>query len=76
MLARGNLSLLEKDDLLREAENVILGHPGIATAFAFAGEGGLNSTTGGSQAQKDLIGQIKFETIPWEDRALILTAIP
>jgi len=70
VLARGNLSLNEKDDLLRQAEAVVLDHPGIATAFAFAGAGGLDSNTGGSQAPKDLIGQIQFETIPWEDRAL------
>ncbi len=70
VLARGNLSLTEKDDLLRQAEKVVLDHPGIATAFAFAGEGGLDSNTGGSQAPKDLIGQVQFETIPWEDRAL------
>ena len=70
VLARGNLSLNEKDNLLRQAEQVVLDHPGIATAFAFAGEGGLDSNTGGSQAPKDLIGQVQFETIPWEDRAL------
>jgi len=70
VLARGNLSLNEKDDLLRQAEAVVLDHPGIATAFAFAGEGGLDSNTGGSQAPSDLIGQVQFETIPWEDRAL------
>ncbi|KEJ90095.1 efflux RND transporter permease subunit [Sulfitobacter donghicola] len=70
VLARGNLSLNEKDDLLRQAEQVVLDHPGIATAFAFAGEGGLDSNTGGSQAPKDLVGQIQIETIPWEDRAL------
>ncbi|MEH6521267.1 efflux RND transporter permease subunit [Sulfitobacter sp.] len=70
VLARGNLSLNEKDDLLRQAEKVVLEHPGIATAFAFAGEGGLDSNTGGSQAPKDLIGQVQLETIPWEDRAL------
>ena len=70
VLARGNMSLNEKDDLLRQAEKVVLEHPGIATAFAFAGEGGLDSNTGGSQAPKDLVGQVQFETIPWEDRAL------
>ncbi len=70
VLARGNLSLNEKDDLLRQAEQVVLDHPGIATAFAFAGEGGLDSNTGGSQAPKDLVGQVQLETIPWEDRAL------
>jgi len=70
VLARGNMSLEEKDDLLRQAETIVLDHPGIATAFAFAGEGGLDSNTGGSQAPKDLIGQVQLETIPWEDRAL------
>ncbi len=70
VLARGNLSLGEKDDLLRQAEAVVLEHPGIATAFAFAGEGGLDSNTGGSQAPKDLIGQVQFETIAWEDRMM------
>jgi len=70
VLARGNMSLTEKDDLLRQAEAIVLEHPGIATAFAFAGEGGLDSNTGGSTAPKDLIGQVQFETIPWEDRAL------
>jgi multidrug efflux pump len=70
VLARGNLSLEEKDDLLRQAEAVVLEHPGIATAFAFAGEGGLDSNTGGSTAPKDLVGQVQFETIPWEDRMM------
>ena len=68
VLARGNLSLDEKDALLEQAEKIVLRHPGIQTAFAFAGEGGLNSNTGGAQAPKDSIGQIQLETIPWEDR--------
>ncbi|MCP4822102.1 MAG: efflux RND transporter permease subunit, partial [Shimia sp.] len=66
--ARGNLSLHQKDALLQQAEEVLLKHEGIDTAFAFAGEGGLNSNTGGAQAPKDMIGQIQLETIPWEDR--------
>ncbi|WP_435141605.1 efflux RND transporter permease subunit [Pseudopelagicola sp. nBUS_19] len=66
--ARGNLSLGQKDALLAQAEEVILAHPGVKTAFAFAGEGGLDQFTGGSQAPKDTIGQIQLETIPWEDR--------
>ena len=70
VLARGNLSLTEKDDLLRQAERIVIDHPGIATAFSFAGEGGLDSNTGGSQAPKDLVGQVQFETIPWKDRML------
>ncbi len=68
VLARGNLSLEEKDALLQQAEEIVLDHPGIQTAFAFAGEGGLNSNTGGAQAPKDSVGQIQLETIPWEDR--------
>jgi len=68
VLARGNMSLAEKDALLQQAEEVVLQHPGIQTAFAFAGEGGLDSNTGGAQAPKDTIGQIQLETIPWEDR--------
>ena len=66
--ARGNLSLAEKDALLAEAEEIVLAHPGVQTAFAFAGDGGLNSNTGGAQSPKDTVGQIQLETVPWEDR--------
>ncbi|MFZ7089557.1 efflux RND transporter permease subunit [Primorskyibacter sp. 2E233] len=66
--ARGNLSLTEKDALVERAERIVMQHPGIKTAFAFAGEGGLNSNTGGSQPPKDTIGQIQLETIAWDDR--------
>ncbi|WP_127111672.1 efflux RND transporter permease subunit [Shimia sediminis] len=66
--ARGNLSLEQKDQLLMQAEEIVLAHPGVQTAFAFAGEGGLDQNTGGAQAPKDTIGQIQLETIPWEDR--------
>ena len=68
VLARGNLSLQEKDALLQDAEKIVLAHPGVQTAFAFAGEGGLDSNTGGAIAPKDSIGQIQLETIPWVDR--------
>ena len=70
VLARGNLSLTEKDAIMKQAEEIVLDHPGVLTAFAFAGEGGLDSNTGGAQAPKDSIGQVQLETIPWEDRAL------
>ena len=66
--ARGNLSLVEKDTLVQQAEEIILAHPGVSSAFAFAGEGGLNANTGGSQAPNDTIGQVQLETIPWETR--------
>lgn len=54
VLARGNLSLEEKDDLLRQAEQVVLDHPGIATAFAFAGEGGWIATRAARKRPKTL----------------------
>ena len=66
--ARGNLSLQEKDALVRQAEEIVIAHPGIDSAFSFAGAGGLNSNTGGASAPNDTIGQIQLETIPWEDR--------
>ncbi len=65
---RGNLSLAEKDALLRQAEEIVLTTPGVKTAFAFAGEGGLNQNTGGAQPPRDAIGQIQLELIPWEER--------
>ncbi|WP_136439475.1 efflux RND transporter permease subunit [Pacificoceanicola onchidii] len=66
--ARGNLSLAEKDALVQRAERMVMAHPGIWTAFAFAGEGGLDNNTGGAQPPKDTIGQVQFETIAWDDR--------
>jgi multidrug efflux pump len=66
--ARGNLSLAEKDALVRQAEEIVLAHPGVDNAFSFAGDGGLNANTGGAQPPLDTIGQIQLETIPWEDR--------
>ena len=66
--ARGNLSLAEKDALLRQAEAVVLGTPGIASTFSFAGAGGLNANTGGAQAPLDTVGQIQLELAQWEDR--------
>ena len=67
--ARGNLSLAEKDDLVRQAEEIVLAHPGVITAFSFAGDGGLNTDASGAATPVDTIGQVQLETIPWEDRA-------
>ena len=67
--ARGNLSLTEKDDLVRQAEEIVLAHPGVITAFSFAGDGGLNTDASGAATPVDTIGQVQLETIPWEDRA-------
>ncbi len=67
--ARGNLSLQEKDALVRQAENIVLAHPGVINAFSFAGDGGLNTDASGASTPVDTIGQVQLETIPWEDRA-------
>ena len=66
--ARGNLSLPEKDRILKEAEAIVLAHPGAESVFAFAGAGGLNQNTSGAEKPKDTIAQIQLETIPWENR--------
>lgn len=66
--ARGNLSLAQKDELVRQVEEIVLPHPGVLNAFAFAGDGGLNSNTGGAQPPLDTIGQVQLEIVPWEDR--------
>lgn len=66
--ARGNLSLDEKDDILRQAEAIILDTKGIQSTFAFAGNGGLNANTGGAGSPLDTIAQAQIELIPWEDR--------
>ncbi|MCK0151157.1 efflux RND transporter permease subunit [Marivita sp. S6314] len=67
--ARGNLSLNEKDALVRRVEDIVLAHPGVINAFSFAGDGGLNTDASGAAIPGDTIGQVQFETIPWEDRA-------
>ncbi|WP_179380305.1 efflux RND transporter permease subunit [Jannaschia marina] len=70
--ARGNLSLDEKDALLRRAEQIVLDTPGIQSAFAFAGDGGLNSGgPGAAGGPSDTIGQIQIEMVPWDDRPTV-----
>ncbi|MDE0968564.1 MAG: efflux RND transporter permease subunit [Octadecabacter sp.] len=66
--ARGNLSIEEKDILVRQVETITLQEPGIQSVFAFAGEGGLNQNTAGASGPKDAIGQLQIELIPWDDR--------
>ena len=66
--ARGNLSLAEKDALVKRAEAEVIGTEGVAAVFSFAGEGGLNQNTGGAVAPRDTIGQVQVEMVRWEDR--------
>ncbi|KUP94351.1 efflux RND transporter permease subunit [Tritonibacter horizontis] len=66
--ARGNLSLHEKDEMVRATELVVMQHPAVINVFSFAGEGGLNTDASGAGTPPDTIGQVQFEIIPWEDR--------
>lgn len=67
--ARGNISLTEKDAMVREAENIIMQHPAVINVFSFAGKGGLDTGgPGGGNSPPDTVGQVQFEIIPWEDR--------
>lgn len=63
--ARGNLSVMEKDYLMREVERRILGTEGVSTFYTRAG--------GGSQAvmqdrPEDVIGSIQIEFADWDQR--------
>ncbi|MEM0943836.1 MAG: efflux RND transporter permease subunit, partial [Pseudomonadota bacterium] len=64
--ARGNLSLEEKDRLVALVEERVLQVPGIASVFAFSGEGGLSNP--GSDGPRDTIGEIQFELVNWRQR--------
>ena len=68
VLGRGNLSIEQKDHLVRQVEDVVRSHPNVESVFAFAGSGGLNNNTGGMDPPIDTIGQVQFELIAWEDR--------
>ncbi|MCA8883125.1 MAG: efflux RND transporter permease subunit, partial [Rhodobacteraceae bacterium] len=66
--ARGNLSLQDKDALVKQVEDVVLATDGVDSAFAFAGDGGLNQNTGGGEGPSDTIGQVQIEITPWDQR--------
>ncbi|PTW49801.1 efflux RND transporter permease subunit [Rhodovulum kholense] len=67
--ARGNLSIDEKDAMVKAAERIVLAEPGVENVFSFAGEGGLSQNTGGAQPPLDTIGQVQIELMPWQERA-------
>ncbi|MXU65642.1 efflux RND transporter permease subunit [Oceanomicrobium pacificus] len=66
--ARGNLSLEEKDQMVRAVEAEIQNEPGVRSIFAFAGSGGLNQNTGGASTPLDAVGQVQIELFPWDQR--------
>ncbi len=65
--ARGNLSLAEKDTLVRQVESEIAAVDGVASIFAFAGADGLAQGPGGS-GPRDAVGQVQIELDPWDQR--------
>ena len=69
--ARGNVSLTETDNMVRQAEDIIRQHPAVINVFSFAGDGGLNTDAGGGSLPPDTVGQVQFEIIPWEDRPTV-----
>ncbi len=66
--ARGNLSLAEKDNLVRKVENKIMKIDGVESVFSFAGRGGLSQKPSGAQTPTDAIGQVQIELAPWDKR--------
>ena len=65
--ARGNLSINEKDQILSEAEELIIDEEGVSSVFAFAGDGGLNQFNP-QGPPGDTIGQIQIELSPCDQR--------
>ena len=65
--ARGNLSLDERDRLVRAVESRVRRVEGVESVFAFAGEGGIQSGAGG-EAPKDAVGQVQIELARWDER--------
>jgi len=62
--ARGNLSIDEKDALVKQAEDRILGWPGIKTVYTRSGKAG----GGGNDVAADVIGVIQYEFVDWRER--------
>jgi len=62
--ARGNLSVAEKDRLVRSVEGRILDMPELSTIYARSGDMGQ----GQQELTEDVIGQIQFEFVDWQHR--------
>ncbi len=62
--ARGNLSLSEKDRMVREVETRMLPMTEISTVYARAGEG----QRGSNEVSEDTVGTIQFEFVHWQSR--------
>ena len=63
--ARGNLSIEEKDALVRQAEARILGWPGVSSVYTRSGKAGGGF---GGDVAADVIGTIQYEFVDWRER--------
>ncbi|MCB1417870.1 MAG: efflux RND transporter permease subunit [Notoacmeibacter sp.] len=62
--ARGNLSLDEQDAVTRQAEQRILGWPGVKTVYTRVGK----VQGGGAEVAEDVVGVIQYEFVDWRER--------
>src|SRR5215212_9793819 len=62
--ARGNLSITEKDRLVRTVEERLLAMKELSTVYARAGEG----QRGSNEVTEDTVGTIQFEFVDWRER--------
>ena len=63
--ARGNLSLSEKDQLVRQVEAKILPMKELSSVYASTGQSGPGNS---SDVTEDVVGQIQFEFVDWQQR--------
>ncbi len=63
--ARGNLSIDEKDALVRQAEDRLLGWPGIKSIYTRVGASGGGF---GQNVDPDVVGTIQYEFVDWRER--------
>ena len=62
--ARGNLSITEKDEMVKRVEERVLPMKELKTVYARSGE----SQKGSSEVTEDTIGSIQFEFVDWQHR--------
>lgn len=60
--ARGDLSIYEKDDLLQKVESRLIGVTGVEFMYS------QSFNDGGSERAKDVIAEIQFELMDWDQR--------
>ncbi|MEO8667274.1 MAG: efflux RND transporter permease subunit, partial [Bauldia sp.] len=63
--ARGNMSLIEKDRLVRQVEATMLDMNELETIYARSGDMGQGGT---DEVTEDVVGQIRFSFIDWKKR--------